>query len=120
MAFTRSRATLALATTIVAMVAATGAVASTDGTLPATAGFPESIAVQPGSSTYFVSSFTTGAVFRGTAGHPARLFLPGGEEGRSSAAGVKFDGADRLMVLSGSQQLQVYSSRTGRHQATFA
>ena len=79
--------------------------------------------MQPGTSTFFVSSFATGAVYRGTPGHEARAFLRS-DAGRTSAAGVKFDGASRLMVISGTSpsqldQLQILSSKTGRHEATF-
>ena len=113
-----------LLTIAMLLVTAVAAAAATDGTIPAVAGFPESITVQPGTSTFFVSSFATGAVYRGTPGHQARVFLPAAGAGRTSAAGVKFDGASRLMVISGTSpsqldQLQIFSSKTGRHEATF-
>lgn len=113
-----------LLTMAVLLVTAVAAAAATDGTVPGVAGFPESIAVQPGTSTFFISSFTTGAVYRGTQGHQARVFLRSAGPGRSSAAGIKFDGASRLMVISGTSplqldQLQIFSSKTGRHEATF-
>jgi sugar lactone lactonase YvrE len=118
---TRSRATAVLtAATLAVLGTAVAAAAATGGSVPGAAGFPESIAVAPGTRTVFLSSFTTGAVFRGTAGGTAQLFLPGGATGRQSAAGVKFDGPGRLMVITDSQQLQIFSSRTGRHEATFA
>ena len=112
-----------LLTIAVLLVTAVAAAAATGGTVPGTAGFPESIAVQPGTSTFFVSSFATGAVYRGTPGHEARAFLRS-DAGRTSAAGVKFDGTSRLMVISGTSpsqldQLQILSSKTGRHEATF-
>jgi sugar lactone lactonase YvrE len=117
------RKTLLLTVALV-LVAAVTAAGATDGTVPAAAGFPESIAVQPGTSTFFVSSFTTGAVYRGSPGHPARVFLRAAGAGRTSAAGVKFEGPSRLMVISGTSplqldQLQIFSSKTGRHEATF-
>lgn len=113
-----------LLTIAVLLATAVAAAAATGGTVPGAAGFPESIAVQPGTSTFFVSSFTTGAVYRGTQGHQARVFLRPAGAGRTSAAGVKFDGASRLMVISGASpsqldQLQIFSSKTGRHEATF-
>ena len=82
-----------LLTIAVVLVTAVTAAAATDGTIPGAAGFPESITVQPGTSTFFVSSFATGAVYRGTQGHQARVFLNSAGAGRTSAAGVKFDGA---------------------------
>jgi sugar lactone lactonase YvrE len=117
---TRARATAILATAAIAAIStAVTAAAATDGTLPAAAGFPESITAAPGTPTFFVSSFATGAVYRGTRGHLAQPFLAAGANGRSSASGVKLDGPRRLMVLTGSQQLQIFSSRTARHEATF-
>lgn len=113
-----------LLTMAVLLVTAVAAAAATDGTVPGAAGFPESIAVQPGTSKFFVSSFTTGAVYRGSPGHQARVFLRSAGAGRTSAAGIKFDGPSRLMVISGTSplqldQLQIFSSKTGRHEATF-
>jgi Cu-Zn family superoxide dismutase len=102
------------------LAVAVTATAATEGTLPAAAGFPESIAVAPGTRTFFVSSFTTGAVFRAAPGHQAQLFLAGGAETRKSAGGVKFDGHGRLMVIADAQQLEIFSGRTGRREAAFA
>jgi len=110
-----------LLTIAMLLVTAVAAAAATDGTIPGAAGFPQGLAVQPGTTTFFVSSFTTGAVFRGTIGHQARLFLSAGANGRRSATGVEFDPSGRLLVLTGrSLELEVFSPRTGRLQGTFA
>jgi sugar lactone lactonase YvrE len=98
---------------------ASAAVTGSGTTLPGSAGFPESIALVPGSRTFFVSSFTTGAVFRGTVGGNARPFLPAGSDGRSSAAGVKVFG-NRLFVLApAAGRLQVFDDHSGRLEAQF-
>jgi sugar lactone lactonase YvrE len=117
----RSRgAAVAAATLAVVGAAAAVAVAQAApaGSVPAAAGFPESIAVAPGGRTFYVSSFTTGAVYRGTVGSAARPFLPAGADGRSSAAGVKVGRDGRLFVITGSgRHVQVFDDRTGRLEA---
>jgi sugar lactone lactonase YvrE len=96
-----------------------GAEAQSTGTVPSAAGFPESIATAPSGRTYYVSSFATGAVFRGTVGGPARSFLPAGSDGRTSATGLRIDQRGRLLVLTGSSgRLQVFNARSGRLQAS--
>jgi sugar lactone lactonase YvrE len=115
---------LALVLTISLLSSSALAASTGPATLPATAGIPESVTVEPGTDTFFASSFTTGAVFRGRSVQLAQQFLAGAPTGRGSAAGVKFDGPSRLMVISGPSpsqltQLQVFSSHSGRHQATF-
>lgn len=108
-------ALLALAGSIV-----TVAWAGTGASVPGTAGFPESIAIAPRSHTYFVSSFTTGAVFRGTVGGPARPFLAPGADGRTSATGLWVDRHSRLLVLTGAgNTLQVFTTGSARLQARF-
>ncbi len=83
-------------------------------TLPDAAQFPESLAGIPGSSSFFVSSFVTGAIYKGSLGSQARLFLPGGQDGRTSATGLQVDTHGRLFVLTGGgQQLQIFNARTG-------
>lgn len=59
---------------------------------------PEGIAVTP-DGTVYVTSVTTGAVYRGNTGQPGlRPFLPPGGDGRTSAAGVHADHRGRLFV----------------------
>ncbi|MFC3505017.1 SMP-30/gluconolactonase/LRE family protein [Micromonospora krabiensis] len=59
---------------------------------------PEGVAVTP-DGTIYVTSVTTGAVYRGDTARPAlRPFLPAGGDGRTSAAGVHPDRHGRLFV----------------------
>jgi sugar lactone lactonase YvrE len=110
-----------VAAVVVLLGTVTMANAGVAGTVPGTAGFPESIAVVPGSSTFFVSSFLTGAVVRGTAGGSAQPFLPAGSDGRTSAAGLHVDARHRLFVLTGaSEHLQIFNAVSGHLQADFA
>ena len=58
--------------------------------------FPESIAA--GHRWIYTGSIATGTIFRGRPGsRTLRPFLPGGEDGRTEATGIKVDG-DRLLV----------------------
>jgi sugar lactone lactonase YvrE len=111
----RQTAATALAFLITAGIAAAAPHATSGGSLPSTAGFPESITTAPTGKTYYVSSFTTGAVYKGTVGAAAHLFLAAGADGRTSATGVKLDQHGRLYVLTGSgSHLQVFNARSGR------
>ncbi|MET8836116.1 superoxide dismutase [Micromonospora sp. NPDC004540] len=59
---------------------------------------PEGIAVAP-DGTMYVTSVTTGAVYRGHTGRAElRPFLPAGGDGRSAAAGVHLDRQGRIFV----------------------
>jgi sugar lactone lactonase YvrE len=110
-----------LAVVVVLLLTEATAHAGVAGTVPATASFPESIAVVPGTSTFFVSSFLTGAVVKGTAGGAVTPFLAAGRDGRTSAAGLHVDARGRLFVLTGtSQHLQIFDARSGRFHADFA
>jgi sugar lactone lactonase YvrE len=107
---------------LLSLVGATVSVAwgGTGTSVPGTAGFPESIVIAPRSHTYFVSSFTTGAVFSGTVGGPAHLFLAPGADGRTSATGLWVDRHSRLLVLTGTgNTLQVFTTSSARLQASF-
>jgi Cu-Zn family superoxide dismutase len=107
-------------TLLLAAGAARAAQVQTAGTVPAAAGFPEGITLAPASKTYYVSSFTTGAVFRGTVGGAARQFLAPGVDGRTSATGVRVDQLGRLLVLTGTGgRLQVFNAHSGRLEANF-
>lgn len=59
---------------------------------------PEGIAVGY-DGTLYVTSVSTGAVFRGNTRHPRlSTFLPAGSDGRTSAAGIHLDDRGRLFV----------------------
>jgi sugar lactone lactonase YvrE len=114
-------AAAALAFLLTAGIAAAAPHATIGGSLPSTAGFAESITTAPIGKTYYVSSFTTGAVYKGTVGAAARVFLAAGANGRSSATGVKLDRHGRLYVLTGSEShLQVFNARSGRLELNLA
>jgi hypothetical protein len=71
--------------------------------LPATATNPEGIAADQRTRTFYVTTVGDGAVYRGVQGAdgPLELFLPGGQDGRTSAAGIKVDEKRRLLVIAG-------------------
>ncbi len=63
--------------------------------------YPEGIAVTRNEKRFFVTSTTDGTVFRGSVrGRSASVFLPGDEDGRTTAIGIKTMG-DRLYVAGG-------------------
>jgi sugar lactone lactonase YvrE len=67
-------------------------------TIPGDDVFPEGVTLRPGTDQFFVSSTATGTIYRGTLGKPnLKVFLPGGEDGRVVANGLRA-GADRLVV----------------------
>jgi Cu-Zn family superoxide dismutase len=116
----RLPARLTLALVGVAVLAAPAA-AATSSTVPAEATFPESVTVQPGTSTVFVSSFLSGAVVRGEIGRPAQPFLPAGGDGRTSASGIHADAHGHLLVIAGRLgRLQTYNIAGGRLLSTLA
>ncbi len=89
-------------------------------TLPGAAAFPESLAGIPGSSSFFVSSFVTGAIYKGRLGSQARQFLPAGQDSRTSATGLHVDTHGRLFALTGAgQQLEIFNAVTGRRLGDF-
>jgi sugar lactone lactonase YvrE len=60
--------------------------------------YPEGIAADNESGDFYVSSVADGSIYRGNVSSSnAVLFLPGGEDGRTSATGLKLD-AGRLFV----------------------
>jgi len=70
--------------------------------LPGDRVFPEGIDFDNRSGSYFVSSTTDGTIFRGSLGEPAATpFLPGGQDGRTTAVGLKVDRAGRLFIAGG-------------------
>ncbi len=103
-----------LALVLMAVIVALGAVAApveakrkpkgpqaTSYTLPGTAVFPEGIAFQRSTGDFFVSSTTDGTILRGNVRDSAAdVFLPGGEDGRTTAVGLKVDDG-RLFIAGG-------------------
>ena len=70
-------------------------------TLPGDQVYPEGIAVTRNQKRFFVTSTTDGTIFRGSVKRrSASVFLPGGEDGRTTAIGIKAMG-DRLYVAGG-------------------
>ena len=70
--------------------------------LPGTQVFPEGVAYDPVDRSFYVGSTTDGAIYRGSLlDDTARVILPGGRDGRTSAVGLKIDAAGRLYVAGG-------------------
>lgn len=80
--------------------------------LPGTGVFPEGITAAD--DTFYVTSTSDGAVFRGTVGSPdVSVFLPGGADGRTGAAGLDvLDDDDRpdYLVIAGGATGKVWST----------
>ncbi|MDF5722159.1 MAG: SMP-30/gluconolactonase/LRE family protein [Rhizonema sp. PD37] len=83
--------------------------------LPGEAVFPEGIAYQPKTKDFFVSSTTDGTILRGNLQQEsAKVFLPGGADGRTTAVGLKVDDKGRLFVAGGNTgQIFVYDTSSG-------
>jgi sugar lactone lactonase YvrE len=89
--------------------------ATTAGTVPGDAAFPESIAAAQTGNTVYVSSFATGAVVRGPVDGALQPFLAAGADGRTSATGLHVDARGRLLILTGhARQLQIVNAKTGK------
>lgn len=84
--------------------------------LPGKAVFPEGIAYQPRTGDFFVSSTTDGTIFRGNVREKlARVFLPGGSDGRTTAVGLNVDDYQgRLFIAGGNTgKIFVYDTDSG-------
>src|SRR6266545_828761 len=83
--------------------------------LPGDAVFPEGIAFQPSTNDFFVSSTTDGTIFRGDIRKKsAKVFLPGGADGRTTATGMKVDSEGRLFISGASSgKIFIYDTKTG-------
>jgi sugar lactone lactonase YvrE len=84
--------------TLALVLALVSAVLPSEYVIPGDKVFPEGVSLRPGTDQFFVSSTYDGTIYRGTLGK-ARLkaFLPPGEDGRTSANGLRA-GADHLVV----------------------
>ena len=108
--------------------APTGASNANAYNLPGTGVFPEGITAAD--ETFYVTSTSDGAVFRGTVGSPdVSVFLPGGADGRTGAAGIAVTdddddqgNANRYLVIAGGAtgKVWVYDANSGELAATFA
>ncbi|MCZ4521048.1 superoxide dismutase [Rhodococcus ruber] len=91
--------------------------------LPGSGVFPEGITAAD--DTFYVTSTSDGAVFRGTVGSPdVSVFLPGGADGRTGAAGIDVtdddDRPDYLVIAGGATgKVWVYDANSGSLVATF-
>ncbi|OZC89900.1 superoxide dismutase [Rhodococcus sp. 06-412-2C] len=94
--------------------------------LPGSGVFPEGITAA--GDTFYVTSTSDGAVFRGTVGSPdVSVFLPGGADGRTGAAGIDVTDEDDLndranyMVIAGGAtgKVWVYDANSADLVATF-
>ncbi|MBY3794614.1 superoxide dismutase [Rhodococcus fascians] len=91
--------------------------------LPGTGVFPEGITAAD--DTFYVTSTSDGAVFRGTVGSPdVSVFLPGGADGRTGAVGIDVTGdddrPDYLVIAGGATgKVWVYDANSGDLVATF-
>ncbi|WP_185806066.1 SMP-30/gluconolactonase/LRE family protein [Streptomyces sp. RP5T] len=83
-------------------------------TIPGDKTYPEGIARQQGTPYFYVGSTADGTIYRGDVHQPAtRVFLPGGEDGRTSVAGMKTDRTGRLIVAGGATgKVFVYDTRS--------
>lgn len=90
--------------------------------LPGEAVFPEGIAYQQRTGQFYVSSTTDGTIFRGELDEPvASVFLPGGQDGRTLAAGLKVDDEGRLFIATGPLgNVYIYDTATGALIATLS
>lgn len=81
--------------------------------LPGDDVFPEGIAYREGTDNFYVSSTTDGTIFLGDLEKPVTdVFLPGGEDGRTTAVGLAF-GARRLFIAGGNTgKVFVYDTKT--------
>ncbi|MEU9126051.1 SMP-30/gluconolactonase/LRE family protein [Streptomyces sp. NPDC048506] len=81
--------------------------------LPGDRVYPEGIAADPRSGDLYVGSYTTGAVYKATPGHrAAKVFLPAGADGRTTANGLKVDRAGHLWVTDSTAGVAVYDLRS--------
>lgn len=90
--------------------------------LPGERVFPEGVAFQPSTNSFYVSSTTDGTIFRGTLDQEnATVFLQGGGDGRTTAVGLKVDERGRLFVAGGGTgQMFVYDTADGKLLGKFA
>jgi sugar lactone lactonase YvrE len=82
--------------------------------LPRDARYPEGITADNESGDFYVSSVVDGSIYRGkVSNQQAKLFLPGGQNGRTNATGLKLD--DGRLYVAGAQtgKVFVYDTSSG-------
>jgi len=89
--------------------------------LPGDTVFPEGVAYDQGTGQFYVSSTTDGTIFRGNLwDEMTSVFLPGGQDGRTTAVGLKVDDQGRLFIAGGGTgKIFVYDTATGELLASF-
>lgn len=86
--------------------------------LPAQGEFPEGIGVF--GDQYYVGATSDGTLYRGTVGEDAVVFSPGGQDGRTTAVGIKAT-SDRLYVAGGGTgTVSVLDRRSGELLARYS
>jgi sugar lactone lactonase YvrE len=82
--------------------------------LPDDALYPEGIAADDKSGDFYVSSVADGSIYRGNvSSSDAELFLRGGEDGRTSATGLKLDAGRLFVAGAGTGMVFVYDASSG-------
>jgi Cu-Zn family superoxide dismutase len=90
--------------------------------LPGEAVFPEGVAANQVTGFFYVSSTTDGTIFRGhVLKEMTQVFLPGGQDGRTTAVGLALDRHHhRLFIVGGATgQVFIYNALTGALVASF-
>jgi sugar lactone lactonase YvrE len=90
-------------------------------TMLPTSGNPEGIAFDASTGFFYVSHVSNGALYRGTLDDPVvHPWLPAGQDGRTTATGMKVDQEGRLYVAGASSgRIFVYDTATGALIARF-
>jgi Cu-Zn family superoxide dismutase len=105
----------ALAAALLAVAGAGADSKPTAYTLPGNAVFPEGVAFEQRTGSFFATSTTDGTIFRGDVKKPAAsVFLPGGADGRTTAIGLESDPRGLLWVAGGNTgRIFSYRTKTG-------
>lgn len=84
-------------------------------TLPGNVVYPEGIAYDRETRSFYVGSTTDGTIYRGTLGNPnTTVFSPAGADGHTSVTGMKVNARGHLFVCGAATGLLfVYDTRTG-------
>jgi Cu-Zn family superoxide dismutase len=76
--------------------------------------YPEGIAANDKSGDFYVSSVADGSIYLGNVSSSnVELFLPGGEDGRASATGLKLDNGRLFVAGAGTGMVFVYDASSG-------